>query len=204
MAKIQLDLTHMNVAQSIPYLEKIVGKTTGNAKFIDLAADALKLDTAVKALDTANTGYETSKKTTATALLARDNAFDAASASAHALASGAMKITTDAGDLTSGGWDLASDGAPVGQLAPPANFHATTGDMTGAVDLAWDTQRGVQTHIAHYATAPTGPWTLGYVGKKSSCTIPNLPSGVEHWFRVQANGAAGASDWAGPISKRPT
>ena len=194
----------MNVAQSIPYLEKIVGKMTGNAKFTSLAADVTTLDTAVKALDTANTGYETSKKTTATAMILRDNAFDTANAAAHALASGAMKITTDAGDLTGGGWDLASEGAPVGQLSAPANFHATTGDMTGSVDLAWDSQRGVQTHIAHYATAPTGPWTQGYVGKKSSCTIGSLPSGVEHWFRVQANGAAGASDWSGPINKRPT
>lgn len=136
----------MNVAESIPYLQKIVGKTTGNAKFTDLAADALKLDTAVTALATANTGYEKSKKDTKEALIVRDNAFVAAGADAHALASGAMKITTDAADLTSGGWDLASDGSPVGQMTTPANFHATTGDMTGSVDLAWDTQRGVQTH----------------------------------------------------------
>jgi hypothetical protein len=27
---------------------------------------------------------------------------------------------------------------------------------------------------------------------------------MEHWFRVQAVGAAGPSDWAGPISKRAT
>ena len=41
-------------------------------------------------------------------------------------------------------------------MTPPANFHATGGDISGSVDLGWDPQRGVQTHIAHYATAPTG------------------------------------------------
>ena len=204
MSKIKLDLTHKSIADTIPYLEKIVGKTTGNAKFADLAADATKLDTAVKALDAANTGYEKSKKDTAEALIARDNAFDAASAAAHGLASGAQKITSDAADLTSGGWDLAMDGSPVGGLTAPANLHATGGDHSGSVDLAWDPQRGVQTHLAHWAPAPTGPWTQGYVGKKSSCTITGLVSGNEHWFRVLANGAAGASEWAGPVSKRAT
>ena len=194
----------MNAAAAVPYLSKIVAMTTGNAKFTTLAADATKLDTAVKALEAANTGYETSKKATATAIITRDNAFDAASVAAHALANGAQKLTSDPLDLTSGGWDLTSPGTPVGPLTAPAHFQANGGDVTGSVDLGWDPQRGVQTFIAHYATAPTGPWTQGYVGKKSSCTIGNLPSGVEHWFRVQASGTNGQSDWAGPISKRPT
>ncbi len=194
----------MNVPTTIPYLRKITGKMTGNAKFTTLATETTALDTATTTLETASLNYDKSVSDTEQLLTVRDNAFDVANTAAHTLASGAQKITTDSADLQGGGWDLASGHTPVGAMTPPANFHATGGDMSGSVDLAWDPQRGVQTHIVHYAAASTGPWTQGYVGKKSSCNIAGLPSGVEQWFRVQANGAAGPSDWSGPISKRAT
>ena len=194
----------MSVAPSIPYFKKITGKMTGNAKFTDLATETAALGSATTALDTANTNYEKSKSDTAQLLTLRDNAYAATSDAAHTLANGAQKITTDASDLQSGGWDLVADATPVGQLSVPANFHATSGDVSGSVDLGWDSQRGVQAHIGQWAASPSGPWTQGYVGKKSSCTITGLPSGVESWFRVQANGAAGPSDWTGPIVKRAT
>ena len=176
----------------------------GNPRFTTLAGDTTALEQATANLETANTNYNKSVADTAQLLTLRDKAFDIANAAAHALANGAMNVTTDAADLQGGGWDLVADGAPVGQLLPPANFHATGGDLSGSVDLGWDPQRGVQTHIAQWATTPNGPWTQAYAGKKSSCTIPGLPSGVEAWFRVQAIGTAGPSDWAGPIVKRAT
>ena len=194
----------MSIPAVPQYLKKISGKMTGNAKFTSLAADVTKLDAAVTALETAVTDYDKSRSDAEQSRIERDNAYAAVNDAAHALASGTMKITTSEADLTSGGWDLAADRSPVGQLHPPANFSASGGDVSGSVDLAWDPQNGVQTHIAHWATAPTGPWTQGYVGKKSNCNVPGLASGVEHWFRVQASGAAGPSDWAGPISKRAT
>ena len=204
MAKIKLDLSHTNAAEAVPYVRKITGKMTGNARFTSLATDTAALDTKVTALETANNTFLTAKADYDAKMILRDNALADVSDSAHALANGAMKITTDAADLTGGGWELVADKSPVGDLHPPANFHASGGDHAGSVDLAWDPQRGVQTHIVQWATSPSGPWTQGYVGKKSSCTIPGLTSGTEHWFRVQASGAAGAGDWAGPISKRAT
>jgi hypothetical protein len=202
MAKIKLDLNHTNATDAVPYVRKITGKMTGNAKFTSLATDTAALDIKVTALETANNTYLASQADTDAKMILRDNALVAVDDGTHALANGAMKLTTDAADLIGGGWELAADKSPVGTLHPPGNFHATLGDLAGSNDLAWDPQRGVQTHIAQWSTSPTGPWTQGYVGKKSSCTIPNLPSGAENWFRVQAIGAAGASDWAGPISKR--
>ena len=204
MSKIKLDLTHQSIASAIPYLKKITGKMDGNAKFTTLAEETTALELATTNLDTANTNYDKSVAESTQLLTLRNNAFDAANAAAHTLASGAQKISTDAADLQGGGWDLVAESTPVGALSPPANFHATAGDASGSVDLAWDPQHGAQTHIAHFAAAPTGPWTQGYIGKKSSCTIPGLPSGVEQWFRVQASGTAGLGDWSGPIVKRPT
>ena len=204
MAKIKFDLSHTNATEAVPYVRKITGKMTGNTKFTALATDTAALDTKVTTLETANNAYLASKADTDAKLILRDNALAAVSDGGHALANGAMKITTDAADLASGGWELVADKSPVGNLHPPANLHATGGDHAGEVDLGWDPQRGVQTHLAQWATSPNGPWTQGYVGKKSSCTIPGLTSGTEYWFRVQAVGAAGAGDWAGPISKRAT
>jgi len=197
MAKIKLDLSRMAIPATIPYLKTIAGKTAGSSRFTDLATEAT-------ALETANTNYEKSKSTAEQLRMVRDNALAEASDAAHTLASGAQKITTDAADLKDGGWELVADHAPVGQLSPPANLSASGGDVAGSVDLSWDPQNGVQAHIPHWATSPGGPWTQGYVGKKSSCNIAGLASGQEHWFRVQANGAAGPSDWAGPIVKRAT
>ena len=204
MAKIKLDLTHQRTTETVPYLKKITVAMDGNPKFTSLAAETTTLKTATTNLDTANTNYDQSVQAATQLLTLREQAFDAANAAAHALASGAQKVTTDRADLQGGGWEIVADGTPVGQLAPPPNLHATGGDLAGSVDLAWDPQRGVQTHVAHWATAPTGPWTQGYVGKKSSCNIPGLASGVENWFRVQAIGTTGPSDWSGPISKRAT
>ena len=202
MAKIKLDLSHMNVPVVISYLRTIAGKMTGNTKFTSLATDVTALATAVTTLETSNTDYDKAVKTSSELLTVRNDNLAVVTDLAHKLANGTEKITGDAAELQSGGWELVADRTPVGQLHPPANLHATGGDVAGSVDLGWDPQRGVQTHIVQWSTAPTGPWNQGYIGKKSTCTVTGLASGTEHWFRAQASGAAGQSDWSGPISKR--
>lgn len=204
MGKIKLNILKMSIAAAIVYLKAIIGKMTGNAKFTACAAKTTALETAVTALETANTDYEESKATTDEKMAVRDNALAAVNAAAHSLASAAEGETTDAAELLSGGWELVADRAPVGLLHPPANFHATGGDLAGSVDLACDPQHGAQTQVAEWATNPAGPYTRAYTGKKTSCTIGGLVSGTEYWFRMAAIGAAGQSDWAGPISKRAT
>jgi hypothetical protein len=200
---IKLSLTHFSILALIGYLQKIGQKMTGNAKFTTLAAKTTALGTATTALETANTNYEAAKATADQLMTVRDNARIAAENAAQDLATGAEGVTKDPADLQSGGWELVSDrSTPVGPMSAPTNFHATSGDDAGSVDLACDSQNGVQVHQAEYATSPDGPYTPSYVGKKSSCTIPGLPSGTLHWFRMRAVGAAGPGPWSGPISKR--
>lgn len=189
---IKLGLSHLGVLALIAYLQKIVKKMTGNAKFITLADQTTALDTAVAALETANTNYEAAKSTAEQLLTVRDNAVVAAENAAQALAGGAEGVTKDPADLQSGGWDLASThGSPVGPMLAPANFSATSGDADGSVDIACDTQKGVQTHIGEHATSSDGPFTQFYLGKKSSCTKTGLVSGSANWFRMAAVGAPG-------------
>ena len=71
---IKLGLSHLGVLALIAYLQKIVKKMTGNAKFITLADQTTALDTAVAALETANTNYEAAKSTAEQLLTVRDNA----------------------------------------------------------------------------------------------------------------------------------
>ena len=201
---IKLNLSHLAILALIGYLQKIVAKMTGNAAFTTAAAKTTALDTAVKALVTANTNYESAKATADQLMTLRDTAVIAAENAAQDLATAAEGVTKDPATLQGGGWDLIADRAPIGPLHAPDNFHATGGDNPGEVDLMCDPQAGVQVHQAEYATAPDGPYTAAYVGKKSSCAIPGLPSGTVVWFRMRAVGAAGPGPWAGPISKRAT
>jgi len=200
---IKLGLTHLSILGLIAYLQKIVAKMTGNATFTTLAAKTTALDTAVTALETANTNYNAALATANQLMTVRDNAVIAAENAAQDLATAAEGVTKDPALLESGGWDLVADHTtPVGPMAQPANFHVTTGDNPGEVDLMCDTQKGVQSHIAEWAVAADGPWTQFYVGKKSSCSALGLTSGALGWFRMRAVGAAGPGPWAGPISKR--
>ncbi len=202
---IKLGLSHLGILPLIAYLQKIVQKMTGNPVFTTLAAKTTALDTAVTALQTANTNYEAANSTAEQLMTLRDNAVIAAENAAQDLAAAAEGVTKDPASLQSGGWDLASThGSPVGPMLAPANFSATSGDNAGEVDIACDTQYGVQTHVGESSTSPDGPFTQFYVGKKSSCTKTGLVSGSANWFRMAAVGAAGQGPYAGPISKRAT
>ena len=202
---IKLALSHLTIPGLIVYLNKIVAKMKGNMVFTELAAKTTALETAVTALETANTNYNAALTTADQLMTVRDTAVITATTAAQALATGAEGISKDPATLESGGWELVSTHAsPVGPMMAPANFCATSGDNEGSVDLACDTQKGVQAHIAEHSTSPEGPFTQFYVGRKSSCTKEGLPSGSAHWFRMCAVGAAGPGPYAGPITKRAT
>ena len=201
---IKLNLSHLGILALIAYLQKIGQKMTGNTKFTTIATKTTAMTTSGTAMETANTNYEAAKTTADQLMTVRDNARVAAENAVQDLATAAEGVTKDPADLQSGGWDLVSDRSPVGPMSAPANFNATSGDNAGEVDLACDTQHGVQSHVGESATSADGPFTPFYVGKKSSCTAAGLVSGSLNWFRMRAVGAAGPGPWAGPISKRAT
>jgi hypothetical protein len=202
---IKLALAHFSILGLIAYLQAIYAKMNGNAAFATVATKTTALNTAVTALVTANTNYEASKATTDQLMTVRDNAVITAENAVQDLATASEGVTKDPATLQSGGWEVVGGhAAPVGPMAAPANFHATGGDNAGEVDLMCDPQHGVQTHQAEYATAPDGPFTSFYTGKKSSCAATGLVSGTLYWFHMRAVGAAGPGPWAGPISKRAT
>jgi len=66
----------------------------------------------------------------------------------------------------------------------PTNVRGSYGDMNGEVDFAWDGIGGRVIYFGEIADNPAGPFAQCYVGPKSRCTIPNLVSGKEYFFRV--------------------
>ena len=188
---IKLGLSHLGVLALIAYLQKIVKKMTGNAKFITLADQTTALDTAVAALETANTNYEAAKSTAEQLLTVRDNAVVAAENAAQALAGGAEGVTKDPADLQSGGWIWPPLTAPRWgrcwlrpTLAPPAGTPWFGGHRLRHAEGSPDAYRRTCDEL-------DGPFTQFYLGKKSSCTKTGLVSGSANWFRMAAVGAPG-------------
>jgi hypothetical protein len=103
--------------------------------------------------------------------------------------------------LESSGFTLTAPRVPVGLLPAPSNLRAEPG-QTGTCLLKWNRDRGVRVWKAECAQDPNGPWTQIYEGTRGTCVATGLISGTQYWFRVQAVGAAGPSDWSVPTTKR--
>jgi hypothetical protein len=103
--------------------------------------------------------------------------------------------------LESSGFSLTAPRTPVGTLPAPSNLRALPG-QEGTCLLKWNRDRGATSWTAQCAPQATGPWTQIYNGTRSQCVATGLTSGTQYWFRVQALGSAGPSDWSDPTTKR--
>ncbi len=103
--------------------------------------------------------------------------------------------------LESSGFTLTAPRTPVGILPAPSNVRVEPGQI-GTCLLKWDRDRGTRSWRAEWAPQPTGPWTEFYNGTRATCVATGLTSGTQYWFRVQALGSAGPSDWSDPSTKR--
>ena len=103
--------------------------------------------------------------------------------------------------LESSGFRLTAPRQPVGLLPAPSGLRAQPG-KEGSCVLRWNRDRGARSWAAQCAAQANGPWTDIYTGTRANCVATGLTSGTQYWFRVQAIGAAGASDWSDPTTKR--
>jgi hypothetical protein len=103
--------------------------------------------------------------------------------------------------LESSGFTLTAPRMPVGLLPAPSNVRVEPGQI-GTCLLKWDRDRGTRSWRAEWAPQPTGPWTEFYNGTRATCVATGLTSGTQYWFRVQALGSAGPSDWSDPATRR--
>ena len=103
--------------------------------------------------------------------------------------------------LESSGFKLTATPEPVGLLPAPTGLRVETLQQ-GSCEFKWGRDRGVTSWIAEFAPQATGPWTQIYMGTRARCVAGNLVPGTQYWFRVQALGSAGPSDWSNPVTKR--
>jgi len=108
----------------------------------------------------------------------------------------------DRAKLSTVGAPLKGEAAPIGPLPAPRNLRLTSNDHEGGLDAMCDTLDGARMWIFRYATTPNGPWTQGYMGTQSRCTILGLSSGQEYFVQAQAIGTAGPSPWSDLARKR--
>ena len=108
----------------------------------------------------------------------------------------------DPAKLALTGAPLKGTSAPIGELPAPGNLRVSIGDKPGENDLIWDAVKGAMVYLVRYGTTLNGPWTQGYMGTMSKCTIANLTSGQEYIFQSCAVGAAGQGAWSDIASKR--
>ena len=112
---------------------------------------------------------------------------------------GAYVQSASNGDLDlikSAGLAVRKTGSPLGQLPAPKNLFAKPTAYPGRVELAWGGVRGRGTYtIEHCLGDPNlaDNWKAYAITSKNRFTASGLASDKEHYFRVTAVGAAGAS-----------
>ena len=89
-------------------------------------------------------------------------------------------------------------------LLQPLSLTATSGDIEGEIDLAWEPVSGAHTYIIQKSSDVKEPvkWVFEDVVTRSSYTITKLKSKHIYWFRVAAVGASGQSNWSNSVQKK--
>jgi hypothetical protein len=84
----------------------------------------------------------------------------------------------------------------------PANVRAAYNDMSGEMLLPCKGGRNVRNFSIQYAESADGPWIdLPLTTKARGTVVAGLTPGKMYWFRMNANGAKGSSDWSVPTCK---
>jgi hypothetical protein len=88
--------------------------------------------------------------------------------------------------------------SPVGPLPAPRGLSAVAGGFAGRAALKWTSVRKARSYLIQTTTVLNAPasWRSAGTATKSKTTVAGLSSGVKHWFRVAAIGAAGTSPWS--------
>lgn len=203
MSELALGLTRKNLDQKLALKSSMVAAMTNNPH----VPNATALLTEATATGTAIAAKREQLATAKTTLEARQQELDELErqldAVLNALKKNAESETRgDATKLATCGAPVKGAPAPVGPLPAPSNLRVTGGDQEGTLDAMCDPVDGSSSYIFRHSTTPTGPWTEGYKGTASRCTIPGLVSGQEYYVQAAALGAAGQSPWSDIARKR--
>lgn len=200
--KVVLDFIYLGIGAKITFYRNVVASMTGNAAFTNPTVALPAFTTQIDLVEEKANNVAAAR----TALLMAEwelqqqtDTLDTMGRSLAAYVEGASM--GNPATVESSGFSITAPRTPVGMLPAPTNLRATLG-QEGTCGLRWDRDRGAQSWVAQCAPSPSGPWTEIYMGTRARCLATSLTSGSQYWFRVQAIGAAGPSDWSDPTTKR--
>jgi hypothetical protein len=197
---VKLGLDRITSSMLLVKARNMVSKITGNAAFTTPTPPLATVTAAADVLEAAINAYELNRGPGE--YTARELAFMEVKALVTDL--GAYVQSASNGDLElikSAGCGVRKSGEPLGQLPAPKNVLARTTAYPGRIEVTWSGVRGRSTYtVDHCLGDPTveANWKQFGITSKNRLTADGLESDKEHFFRITAIGAAGAS----PVSDK--
>jgi len=208
MIQLALRLTKLSVNALKNLAATIKTGLTGNANFPTPTTTPTMIQTAIDNVTTAEADLSAAEATVVMKSENLENKLQALRDTLNAVGIECLdKVKNDPEDtarmkLMSANLPLKSAGAPVGELDRPENLSCTIGDHEGEIDGGCDRVTNAKMYRARYATSPSGPWTVGYEGSKSSFTLKSLTPGAEYWIEIAAFGSGAWTEWSDPARCR--
>ena len=196
MKKVKLDLSRLTVIQKIAKAELIITRMTGNTNYPSPNPDLAALQALVTELKALWEAAETRDRTKIAEMRAKELELDAMLREMRNHVQDVSK--GDEVKILSAGFEVANDPEPIGTLPPPQNVVARFGSHDGEIDIRWGGVYGSKVYILQLSANPVDESSWEQISLQSAVrfTVTGLTSGTQYWFRVQAIGAAGASQWS--------
>lgn len=202
IAKVALYFLQLFTTAKLAFYRNIVTAMTGNAAFANPTVALPAFTTQINLVEAKANGMAAAETALAMAERELEQEVEKLDTLGRSL-SGYVESASMGNPATieSSGFRLTAPRQPVGVLPAPTELRADAG-QEGTCLLRWKRDRGARSWVVQCAPQATGPWTEIYNGTRANCLAMDLTSGTQYWFRVQAIGAAGPSDWSDPATKR--
>ena len=194
-----MGLSDLNAKALLALVRHIVSMLTGNLNFPAPNPPLLDVTTAADALAAAiNAAMGGSKEAYAlkrTAVRNMQNLMRVLADYVNGVAAGDPDLIINAG------FEATKQREPIGELPPPTSLSARVSSKSGVIKLDWDVVHGSNLYTVDINLGDPNvesDWAPVHATTKSRCDITALDPGKFYWFRVRANGTAGASGASEP------
>ena len=205
MAQVKLALDKLTVDQKIQLATDIHTAMSSSGLFVTPNPTMSELQSKISILQDAVGQKASADQAAKLATIAQRNAELALDA---ALTTEAAYVqTTTGGDeanILTSGMQVKGSSSRIGTLPAPSGVSASTGDLSGEVDLHWNVVHGANSYAIRQTADPltsASVWTVLPSSTKSKATVPGLTPGTRYWFEVAGVGAAGQGPWSDPATK---
>ncbi len=195
--RVSLAIISKSNAIIILYMRNVFVMMTGNATYPDPNPD---LKTVGKAIDLLETLVGEALNGGKSATAARNAQRVVVVGLIRQLVSYVQNLCgNDMTALLSSGFEATKQRTPVGKLSAPARLQLTQ-KGTGILLLRVTKVANAVGYTVEISSNSDGPWESRGLSTSTRIQIAGLTAGKVYWVRVTANGSAGPSDYAGPIS----